>query len=156
MLGPTLASVSNADQPDTYPGIGIGMSFNAHLLHYGVGSLGLTIPPVLVIGKRADASGFDFQRFHLPIGVMLTVGDAGGYSGSGLVSGAIAVGWGVTVGAFAKDGIDSRPWLQFDVAVGIFERGALKLRYRNVFGEYLFQGSPVSYHGLYLVGSSAW
>lgn len=156
MLGPSLASVATDSTPRIYGGIGIGLSFNAHLLHYGFGSLGVTIPPVLVVGQRADASGVDFQRFHIPLGVMLTVGDDGGYGGSGVVSGAITYGWGITLGAFAKEGIDSRPFLQFDVSVGIFERGALKLRYRNVLGTYLYQGAQVGYHGLYVVGSSAW
>ena len=156
MLGPSLASVAADSVPDTYAGFGVGMSFNIHVLHYRFGSIGFTIPPVLVIGQRADASGFDFQRFHIPIGVMLTAGDAGGYGGSGVVGGAITVGYGATIGAFTKERIDARPFLQFDVSIGIFERGALKLRYRNVFGEYLFEGAPVSYHGLYVVGSSAW
>lgn len=156
MLGPSLASVSTDTVPEVYAGIGFGLAFNAHLLHYGVGSLGLTIPPVLVLGQRADASGFDFQSFHIPLGVMLTVGDAGSRGGPGIVSGAITYGWGIILGAFAPDGFDSRPFLQFDVSVGIFERGALKLRYRNVLGEYLFQGAQVGYHGLYVVGSSSW
>jgi len=156
MFGPNVTSWATAETPQVFPGLAVGLSFNAHLLHYGVGSLGITIPPLLSIGSRPDADGLDLQHVHIPLGLMLTVGDAGGYSGSGLVGGSFTVGYGITLGALAKEDVDARPFLQMDISIGIFERGALKLRYRNVMGEYLYQGSPVTYHGLYLVGSSAW
>jgi len=155
-FGPAVATLGNGSTIEHYPGFAIGTCFNFYLLKYGVGTLGLTTPIMAVIGSRPEQPGADFQRVHIPLGILLAVGDASGFEGSGSVGGSLSFGYGATFGAFTENVIDTRPWLSMDISIGIFKRGALKIRYSGVLGTYEYRGKPVNYHGIYLVGSSAW
>ncbi len=156
-LGPTVTSVGSGPTLESYEGIALGISMNTHIIRFGAGSLGISIPPLIALGPTPDHNWFDFQRFSIPIGVILSIGDNGGRVKKHAVTGAITVGYGATVGAFVRDYIDFRPFFNIDIAAGIFEHGAIKLRYSNVFGKYLLDKvSPVAYHGLFVVGSTEW
>jgi hypothetical protein len=155
-FGPALATVGGGEDIERYPGFSLGICFNFHLLQYGVGTLGLTIPIMSTIGTRPGKTGADFQRVHIPIGVLLSVGDASGFEGAGSIGGSIACGYGAMLGAFTEGTVDVRPFISLDISIGVFKRGALKLRYSTVVGNYTYLGSAVNYHGLYLIGSSAW
>jgi hypothetical protein len=156
VVGPTLTTVGGGDDIDRYGGLGIGVTANFHFLQYGIGSIGITIPPMLVFGSRADAPGFDFQRLHLPIGVLFSFGDASGRGEVGSIGGAIVLGYGAMFGAFSTDSVDTRGFMSFDISLGLFERGMLKIRYSTVIGSYDFRGANVGYHGLFVIGSTAW
>lgn len=156
-LGPTVTSVGSGQTLESYGGIAFGISVNAHILRFSAGSLGISVPPLLALGPTPDDRSLNFQRLSIPIGVILRIGDNGGRSKRHAATGSITVGYGATVGAFVREYIDLRPFFTVDIAAGIFEHGALKLRYSNVFGKYLLdQLNPVAYHGLFIVGSTEW
>ncbi|MBI2793610.1 MAG: hypothetical protein HYX66_03040 [Ignavibacteria bacterium] len=156
-LGPTVTSVGSGPTLESYGGIAFGISVNAHILRFGAGSLGISVPPLLALGPTPDDRSVNFQRLSIPIGMILRIGDNGGRAKRYAVAGAITLGYGATFGAFVRDYIDLRPFFNIDIAAGIFEHGSLKLRYSNVFGKYFLDHvNPVAYHGLFIVGSTEW
>lgn len=157
VLGPTATSVGSGSALKSYAGFALGISMNAHIVRFGAGWLGISVPPLIALGATAEDRSLNFQRLSIPIGIMLSIGDNGGRTGPNGVTGAVTIGYGATFGAFVRDNIDLRPFFNVDIAAGIFERGALKIRYSNTFGKYLLDNSkPVAYHGLFIVGSTEW
>lgn len=157
VVGPTATSVGSGSALKSYAGFALGISMNAHIVQFGAGWLGISFPPLLAIGETEEHRSMEIQRLSIPIGLMLSIGDNGGQSGHNGVTGSITIGYGATLGAFVRDNIDLRPFFSVDIAAGIFERGALKIRYSNTFGKYLLDNSkPVAYHGLFVVGSTEW
>jgi len=160
VIGGALTAVTAATTDKTvsnYGGLALGASCNAHVLSTGIGTVAIAIPTVLVFGSRADAPGIDYQRFHIPLGVMLTIGSLDGKVERGDVAAGITAGYGVMVGAFSTNGADLRPFVNIDLAFGIFERGALKIRYSTTLLTYNQKdGSSVSYNGIYAVASTLW
>ncbi len=155
MIGPSLATIGGGETIERFGGVAFGAAANMHIMDYGIGYLGISILPNATLGAT-DNAGVDFQRVQIPIGVMLTVGDDI-HDGPGSIGGGVTLGYGLTVGSFTDTHADIRPFVNFDLSVGIFERGALKLRYSTVLGtyEYLDRGN-VNYHALFLVGSTTW
>ena len=103
--GPTIASRDAGDSVLVYPGLCIGSAANLTLLSYGVGEIRATITPSMSLGQNTDRE-MDLQRFHLPIGVMLTVGD-NVRDQYGAINGAVTIGYGLNFGTFADNGMDT-------------------------------------------------
>ena len=156
VFGPTLTTLGGGESIERFGGIAMGVAANFHFLQYGIGSLGITIPPLIVFGSVPGRSAIDLQRFHLPIGILFSFGDAAGHGERGAIGGSITLGYGATFGAFSSESIDTRPFMSFDISLGLFERGMLKVRYSSVMGSYLHMGAEVGYHGLYIIGSTVW
>ncbi|RPI68202.1 MAG: hypothetical protein EHM43_05595 [Ignavibacteriae bacterium] len=155
MIGPSLATIGGGETIERFGGVAVGASANVHLMEYGLGFLAFTLMPNLTFGASDNAS-VDLQRFQIPIGLTLTIGDDV-YDGAASIGGGVTMGYGFTIGSFTDANPDLRPFVNFDVSFGIFERGALKLRYSTVFGEYQFvDRGNVNYHALFLVGSTSW
>ncbi len=154
-VGPILTSRDAGDSVEVYAGVSVGSAANFTLLSYGVGEICAIVAPTLSLGQNLNRE-LDLQRFHLPVGVMLTLGD-NVRDQYGAINGAVTFGYGVNFGPFADNGMDARPFVNFDLSFGIFERGALKLRYSTVLGRYEdSSGSNVGFHSIMLVGSTDW
>lgn len=155
MIGPSLATIGGGESIERFGGVAVGAGANVHLMEFGFGFLAVTAMPNFTLGAT-DNEGIDFQRLQIPLGLMLTVGDDV-YAGAGSIGGGVTIGYGLTVGPFTDSHADLRPFINFDVSFGIFERGALKLRYSTVLGDYQFTDrGNVNYHSLFLVGSTSW
>lgn len=154
-IGPTMTSRDAGDSVEIYGGLIFGSAANLTLLSYGIGEIRATVTPTLSLGPDINRE-MNLQRFHLPIGVMLTVGD-NVRDQYGAINGAVTIGYGMNFGAFADNGTDARAFVNFDLCFGIFERGALKVRYATVLGRYEDRsGANLGFHSLMLVGSTEW
>ena len=158
VIGPSFSSVGSGEAAVSYWGLTLGGSFNAHLLDVGIGTLGVAFPFTLTFGERSDADGIDYQKFQMPAGLMLSIGDREALYTKGTVAAMITMGMCATIGAFSNPNkADIRPFINFDLAAGVFERGMLKIRYSTSLGSYqLADGREVSHHGIYFVGSTLW
>jgi hypothetical protein len=73
------------------------------------------------------------------------------------LGGSVLVGAALAFGTFNRNATDLRPFVGFDLTMGLLEDSAIKLRYASVLGDFQpRRGEFVSYHGVYVVGTTRW
>lgn len=156
ILGPMITSVQTSSATTTHVGMGIGASLVWRLNQVDVGSARLMLQPLMVLGKRPDGPSVDVQRVQLPLALVLGFDDMRA-DGVPALGASILAGAALSFGAFNRDATDLRPFVGFDLTMGLFEKSAVKLRYATVIGAFHPRPSEtVSYHGLYVVGTTRW
>lgn len=156
IVGPMLTSIGTPNGTTTHLGIGIGAAMVWRLNQADVGSARVMLQPLMVIGKRPDGPSIDVQRIQLPLILVFGFDDMRA-DGVPALGASILAGAALSIGAFNRDAMDLRPFVGFDLTMGLLERSAIKLRYATVIGDFHpMRGESVSYHGVYVVGTTRW
>lgn len=156
IVGPMITSVQTPTETTTYVGMGLGASIVWRLHTTDVGSVRMLLQPLVVVGKRPDGSAFDVQRAQLPLIFCIGFDDMRPNGTPGL-GGSVLVGAALAFGTFNRNATDLRPFVGFDLTMGLLEDSAIKLRYATVLGDFQpRRGEFVSYHGVYVVGTTRW
>ncbi len=151
-LGPATATV--ADTVNVGLGIGGGLNIPVHTFSAGAVEVRGAVMPVF---GSAGNQGLDITQMHIPLGVAIAFLERPA-SGQGMgLGGGVGVGMMTTVGRWASSGVTVGPYITMDLVFGVFERGALKLRYTAVLREASSDaGSVVRYQSLVVIGSTSW
>lgn len=151
-FGPAFTSIGSTVEV----GVGFGGGLNMPVIPFAGGTIEARLSLMPVMGSDS-VQGLIVSQFHIPLTVALVFLEAPA-DGHGLgIGGSVGLGMMATAGRYTAATVDLRPCFTIDLTFGIFERGALKLRYTTVLGEHQSEdGRPVSYQSLMVIGSTSW
>ncbi|NQW30266.1 MAG: hypothetical protein HQ472_07130 [Ignavibacteria bacterium] len=155
-FGATLFAVTTNRETKSYPGFGFGAGANFPLTASDIGMLYASFSCNIGLGAKPAATSFDLQSMQIPLGVMFKIGENIA-DGRRFIGGAIGAGACLSFGPFDDNGVDFRPYISADIILALFERGALKIRYFTLLGNYVGKNQGiVTQHALYLIASTEW
>ena len=151
-VGPAFTSIGK----NIEIGVGFGGGLNISLIPFAGGDLEVRGSVMPVFGSDS-VNGLIISQIHVPITFALVFLERpADLHGQGL-GGAIGLGMMLTAGRYATSSLDLRPCFTMEMTFGVFERGALKLRYSAVVGQQSHSdGRQVSYQSLMIIGSTTW
>ncbi|MBN9398905.1 MAG: hypothetical protein J0I17_01895 ['Candidatus Kapabacteria' thiocyanatum] len=156
VLGSLLASVDSAGVTTSHGSVGVGIGVVAPLHQAGGITLSAMVQPVAGFGL---ASGLSVDQIHIPVGFRLSTEEWTDERTSPIIGGAIGAGAMLSGSRYAggRGAADIRPFICADLYIGTFQRGVLRLRYFYALGQYHpVPQTSIGYHGLFIVGTTAW
>lgn len=159
VLGSLLVSVDSAGAATPHGSFGVGIGVVAPLHQAGGVTLSVMVQPVVGFGFGQTSTGLSLDQIHVPVGLRLSTEEWTDERTSPTIGAAIGAGGMLSGGRYASGhgGADIRPFMSADLYLGMFKRGVLRLRYFYALGQYHpVSETSIGYHGLFIVGTTAW
>lgn len=159
VLGSLLVSIDSAGTSTPHGSFAVGIGVIAPLHRAGSVTLAVMVQPVVGFGFGGTSSGLSLDQIHLPVGLRLSTEEWTEERTSPVIGAAIGAGAMLSGGRYAGGGgaADVRPFMSADLYLGMFKRGVLRLRYFYALGQYHpVSEKSIGYHGIFVVGTTAW
>lgn len=150
-VGPSFTSIGGT----VYSGLGIGGGGSYTIFPSSLGPLEIRLAAMPVFGADLEKT-FTLTQFHVPVTLALSLIELPRHRHGLGIGSAIGFGLTTTLGQL-HDRAAVQPSAMIEVTLGMFQRGALTMRYHTTIADIASNArGPVGYNSLVLIASTAW